>query len=215
MEVTVKNRIKEIDIIKGIGIICMVACHAGSPGRNFFYLFHMAIFFIASGYTYNRNNSNDIQSYAKYVIKKIKQLYLPFVLWNSLFLLLNNFFIDINVYTNNNLFLELFNGKYACLTNYSSIKEIITKLIDILLFSGETQLGGAFWFLKVLFFISILYGLSELILKKCNIQRIIVFEYILSAMLLLLGYYFRLRHNTLNGLLWYSHIIFCSILEQN
>ena len=36
----------KIDIVKAIGIILMVFYHAGAPGKNFVYLFHMDLFFI-------------------------------------------------------------------------------------------------------------------------------------------------------------------------
>ena len=45
-----KERNVHIDIIKGIGIILMVYGHAAAPFKHFIYLFHMAIFFMASGY---------------------------------------------------------------------------------------------------------------------------------------------------------------------
>ena len=49
---TKKSRIEEIDIVKAIGIICMVLGHADFPGTRFVYLFHMAVFFIASVYLF-------------------------------------------------------------------------------------------------------------------------------------------------------------------
>lgn len=52
-----KNRNINIDIIKGIGIILMVGGHCGMPFTHFIYLFHMAIFFMASGYCFNASNS--------------------------------------------------------------------------------------------------------------------------------------------------------------
>ena len=51
-----------IDIIKGLGIFCVVAGHCSAPITKFVYLFHMAIFFIASGYCYKHNNSESINS---------------------------------------------------------------------------------------------------------------------------------------------------------
>ena len=41
------NRRTDIDILKGLGILMMVAGHAGAPLKSFISLFHMAIFFIA------------------------------------------------------------------------------------------------------------------------------------------------------------------------
>ena len=56
-----KNRNINIDIIKGIGIILMVGGHCGMPFTHFIYLFHMAIFFMASGYCFNASNSETMQ----------------------------------------------------------------------------------------------------------------------------------------------------------
>ena len=39
-----KVRDATIDILKGIGIILMVAGHCGAPFTSYIYLFHMAIF---------------------------------------------------------------------------------------------------------------------------------------------------------------------------
>lgn len=41
-----------LDLVKGIGILLMVIRHARAPYSDFVLLFHMAIFFIASGYLY-------------------------------------------------------------------------------------------------------------------------------------------------------------------
>lgn len=49
---SVNKRDSCIDIIKGLGISFMVAGHCGSPITKFITLFHMAIFFVASGYCY-------------------------------------------------------------------------------------------------------------------------------------------------------------------
>ncbi len=64
------RRIEEIDIIKGIAIILMVAGHAGAPFTKFIYLFHMAVFFIASGFTYKESSSDSIKNVTKTIIKK-------------------------------------------------------------------------------------------------------------------------------------------------
>ena len=56
-----KNRIPEIDILKGIAIILVVIGHTRVPGNSFIYLFHMAVFFIASGYFYSEKSSETLQ----------------------------------------------------------------------------------------------------------------------------------------------------------
>lgn len=49
----IQMRNTKIDVIKGMAIILVVLGHCGFPATNFIYLFHMAVFFIASGYCWN------------------------------------------------------------------------------------------------------------------------------------------------------------------
>lgn len=72
-----KNRNINIDIIKGIGIILMVGGHCGMPFTHFIYLFHMAIFFMASGYCFNASNSETMQDVLSFVKRKFKGLWFP------------------------------------------------------------------------------------------------------------------------------------------
>ena len=70
----------KIDIVKAIGIILMVFYHAGAPGKNFVYLFHMDLFFISSGYCYRHDSEKKPWEYVK---REILTLYVPFVVYNS------------------------------------------------------------------------------------------------------------------------------------
>ena len=92
-----KVRDATIDILKGIGIILMVAGHCGAPFTSYIYLFHMAIFFISAGYCFNEKHAISVDSVKKYILKKIKTLWIPYVLGITVFTVLNNFFIKINV----------------------------------------------------------------------------------------------------------------------
>ena len=94
-----KNRNINIDIIKGIGIILMVGGHCGMPFTHFIYLFHMAIFFMASGYCFNASNSETMQDVLSFVKRKFKGLWFPYVLWTAVFSLLHNVFIKTGIYS--------------------------------------------------------------------------------------------------------------------
>ena len=180
-----------IDILKGLGIILMVAGHCGAPFTNFIYLFHMPIFFLASGYFYKASNSEDFHSVLKFLKKKIISLWFPYVIWTTCFTLLNNFFIKVNIYTNAPIFLEYVTGQNV-LTNYMSLKEIVINILLSFFLSGHTQLGGAFWFIATLFKISVLYCFVDFIffiLFKKNYFRIIA-QFVFSLLLLCVGYYF-------------------------
>lgn len=45
-----KQRDTVLDAMRGIGIVLMVVGHSGFGGSDFIYLFHMALFFMLSGY---------------------------------------------------------------------------------------------------------------------------------------------------------------------
>lgn len=91
------QRDKRIDLIKGIGIILVVGAHAGVPHSAMISMFHMAIFFIASGYCYKDQHSNSLKELGVFVVKKVKTLYLPFVLWNVFFLAIRDILLWLNI----------------------------------------------------------------------------------------------------------------------
>lgn len=79
-----RQRIEELDIVKALGIICMVAGHSDAPFTHFIYLFHMAVFFMAAGFFFKDETSNDfrcdVNDKQKYSSKKISSLSLLSVL---------------------------------------------------------------------------------------------------------------------------------------
>lgn len=193
---------KCIDILKGIGMILMVMGHAGFPHSTFVYLFHMAIFFIASGYCWNKENSGSIEKCKKYIFRKIKTLYVPYVICNITFLMLNNLFIKIGIYTANPDFLTAtakMNGEYSWdIGSYMSGKDLIWTGIKVLLFRGGTQLGGATWFLRTLFVVTVGHCIYEFLIIKAN-SRIRIF--LIGIMCLLCSTAYELyRRDIINGL---------------
>lgn len=92
------KRIDEIDIIKGIAIILMVAGHADAPFTHFIYLFHMAVFFIAAGFNFKLKY--DRKGIKYYIRRRVRGLYLPYVLWNVFYIIFNNTLIDLNMSNN-------------------------------------------------------------------------------------------------------------------
>ena len=97
--VSIVERYKVIDVIKGYGICLMVCGHSGAPFTNWIYLFHMALFFIASGYLWNERNAETKKNVVQYVKRKVKSLWLPFVLINVFFTVTQNFFLKIGIYS--------------------------------------------------------------------------------------------------------------------
>lgn len=181
----IQMRNTKIDVIKGMAIILVVLGHCGFPATNFIYLFHMAVFFIASGYCWNENNVETLDGLQNYFIKKIKGLYLPYVIYNSIFELFYNILIDLNIYTSN----PNFTGKIRTKTNYL---QTINELLSILHFDPSSchELCGAAWFVIVLFYTTIIVAVLFFFIRHTNsmIKNSIVFVF--GVVALACSYYF-------------------------
>lgn len=89
-ESTKKKRIEYIDVLKGIGILSVVLLHTYSGYEiswkpiafvlKYFTSFHMALFFFLSGLLFNPTITN----YKERINRKIKTLFLPFILWDGI-----------------------------------------------------------------------------------------------------------------------------------
>ena len=90
------NRDKTIDIGKGIAIILMCVGHSYVCTflDTFIYLFHMAFFFMMSGYFFREKNLANPKTF---VWKRIKGLYFPFVKWAFIFVALHNVFTTLGI----------------------------------------------------------------------------------------------------------------------
>lgn len=136
-----------IDAVKGIGIISIVIGHASwdiNVGTHvihigaFVYLYHLAIFAFCSGYLFKEDNF-DIWSY---VGKKVRGLYKPFFIYSILYLATRWIWVKIGIVS----------GTQYTITDY------VINLSNILTFNSMGELLGAFWFVPMLFFSSILYA---------------------------------------------------------
>ncbi|MBP3817620.1 MAG: acyltransferase family protein [Butyrivibrio sp.] len=182
------TRDNAIDILKALGIIFMVYGHISTPQMHFIYLFHMAIFFIASGYLFKNSYSDDWSGVKSFIKRKIKTLYWPYVFWMCTFTLFHNLFIDINVYTNNEQFLQKVSGPYAKLTEYLSSMEILKGILKNFLMMGNEQMGNALWFLNTLFLLCVLYCVLEFYCKKLPFFESEIYQGLVSIVLLIIGY---------------------------
>ncbi len=183
-------RNKEIDVLKALAIIMVVVGHTMAPFMNFLYLFHVAIFFMASGFTFKDKYSDSLKGVGIFVLKKIKYLWLPYFIWNSVFTILHNFFIVINVYTNDERIKEYvpYYG-HDLVHDYMTKEEMMREIIKGLSFRMNTQLGVALWFLKILFTVSICYCLMEWLIKRILPNNTIMVQAVVSIVLLSIGYY--------------------------
>lgn len=141
------------DIAKGIIIILMVLGHSGCPDylNTVCYLFRMPCFFLISGCLLNEKH---FDNKTRFVKRKLKGLYKPFVKWSLIFLLLHNVLFYLHFYNN--------------IYGFDDYK---FKIFHILTMTGTEQLLGGFWFLKELLYASIIgffviYSLKRLKEKK-------------------------------------------------
>lgn len=189
-------------MLKGIGIILMVFRHTEAPFSEFVLLFHMAIFFIASGYLFNPKKITDIKSLVVYIARKIKSLWLPYFLFATLFIVGHNFFLRLNFITDNPQYLVEYTGTYATLYEYYSISKMIKSIIRAAFFMSSEQLGGAMWFFQTLFFLTVGYAVIGFTLKWLlkSDKAVIWTQCGIAIGFLLLGYYLHIKGIFLYGL---------------
>lgn len=92
-----KERDTNIDIIKGIAIFLVVWGHISIADTfliKAIYIIHMPCFFFISGYL-AYSVQNNVISYKKYLITKIKRLLIPFLAWSGIACLFNIFLQSI------------------------------------------------------------------------------------------------------------------------
>ena len=140
--------IEWIDVCRGLLIVFMILGHTGSPLTKWIYSFHMPAFLFLSGYTAKHNDS-----LVRFVIKKGKRLVLPYVVWNVCFI----------------LFYSLLSAKGI----FVFFAEPFTVTVpDFFKHLATANLGGATWFLPVLFEISMVYQVLHMVLKKVKIPQV-------------------------------------------
>ncbi len=165
---TINNkRDQTIDILKGLCIILMIAGHASCPATDFFYLFHMSVFFMASGYFFKPSTIYDIKSFLFYCKKKLLSLWLPYVIYNSIFVLFRHQLFLLNIITTNENIVNY--GSLSSTSSEWSLKHTIHKLFDIFFMQTYAEnIMGAFWFVAVLLYIQIIFAFITLIINKYN-----------------------------------------------
>ncbi len=146
-----------LDIARGIGIILVVICHIKFSFLTVYsYWFHMPLFFIISGFLFEKSNKKEGRLLAKIRDKTYKYL-IPYC--SFYFLILIVLRVD------------------ACLWPLITIEDV-----KILLIGGAELVGafGPFWFITVLYLTQIVFLLiTEYVNNKVG-AIIIVFCYILS-----------------------------------
>lgn len=149
-----------ISITKGIGIILMVIGHSGSPQlvHDYIYLFHMPLFYMASGYFYKGSH---VLHKKKFIAKRIKGLYVPFLKWGFIFILLHNLLgylqlIDING--------EGYHVVYDWKMYLKATRAVLTCAMPESLIGPVWFLEGLF--ISYLFLLSLDYAVSKIVTEE-------------------------------------------------
>lgn len=128
----------------------MVLCHTHHGNEHvvdFIYMFHMPLFFFLSGYCLKTEYF--VQPHV-FVWKRVKGVWWPYAKWSVVFLLLHNLFFGLNLY----------NGEYGYKgegAQLYAMTDITERMQNILLhMQGHEQLLGGYWFMRALFFGSII-----------------------------------------------------------
>lgn len=159
-----------IAIAKALGIMLMVVGHSGCPDYlyRFIYMFHMPLFFFCSGFF--MKPAEKFVDVRKFVFRRFKGLYWPYVKWSLLFLLFHNLFLSWKLYDSDYI-------------NYYSRSDFIDRFLHIVFtMTGHDQLADPFWFFKQLLLSSILVFVVEYALRsfRSKLKYLIVFIVLLS-----------------------------------
>lgn len=126
----------------------MVVAHAGCDvqANDFIYMFHMPLFFIMSGYCFKAKYTDNVLSF---VWKRVKGVWWPYVKWGLLFLALHNVFFYLHIYD------DVYGWKgwgqrLYTMDDFWRLGKNVVKL------KHSEQLLGGYWFLKELFYASII-----------------------------------------------------------
>lgn len=191
------KRLEYIDIAKAFGMLFIIIAHAYIPGlRQIGYVFMVPIFFFLNGYVFNlKEEKIDFGYCKKFFIKRLKSLWLIYVIYNVIYILLHNVFLDIGFYSNDEKFLELANefGKTAVwskkIFNYYGLNETLIAILKCMFFISKEQLLNPAWFIPALFTADLAYVFINYIsnkISKENIKKIC--RCVLVLCVFILGY---------------------------
>ena len=140
-----KKRLNYIDIAKCIAIICIVLGHTVGysthlvPLRNFLYSFHVALFFMISGFLFKVDKKP-----FEFIKNKFIRIMIPYFIWGLLFLIPY----------------MLFSNGIKNTLNINAISDIKALLLNLLYGNGNDwhlKQNSALWFLPALFTMEVIY----------------------------------------------------------
>lgn len=165
-----------ITIMKAIAIICMVAGHAytKSPVEGFVGMFHMPVFFFASGYCFKEKHLGNALLYIK---KKILALWWPTAKWLMAMVVLHNLLLHLGVYELHKVYDKTPIEYYGLLDTF---KYLIMAFFT--LHSHAPSFAGI-WFIKMLLIASVA---GYYIIGHCGRKGLLLVELLLLAATVLL-----------------------------
>ena len=150
-------------IFKAIAIMLVVIAHSAAPTflSSFAYMVGVPAFFVLSGYFFNLEN---LDNTTDFIVRRGKRLYIPFILWGTVFLILHNCFFEIGFLS------ESYGNALGGVThpyNWSQIAQHLWSMVFNM--SGyDPFIAGAFWFFRALLLANIAF---IFLLKICRWLR--------------------------------------------
>ena len=165
------KKIDWIDVYRSLAIILVVVGHATGKFNMIIYQFHMAAFFMISGYT----SKLEKKSFTSVLIEKFFSLLVPYLGVASIGIIFVQILARLGYYD------RLFPREYLF-----EIKSMFTCL-----FRGEVyvQFLGPMWFLEVLFGAFIIQKVVVDILQRF-LKKYVFLRIVISLLLYLAGYYY-------------------------
>lgn len=186
-------RNKNIDILKGIGIILVVLSHTKCPYGSWYGSWFVQLFFIAAGYTYSKHYLDNRRGVITFIVKRVKRLYIPWVIVGSFFTIANNFLIKVNILTDNSLFLDAAAGNSYGLDKVYSLAYTLQRLKKVILFQSAPKLSSAMWFLACLFLVEVIYIIIDCICTKVAKEHQAMAMNIIMLLIYVTGVYFNMN----------------------
>lgn len=174
------------NIVKGMGIILVVAGHAcgsseGTPVSNYIYLFHLPLFFFVSGYLYNEEKYGD-NPYAN-IAARLKSSWIKYVFIYWGLILFHNIFLRLQMLEENAVF-------------YSRT-DMLRAMSNAVLGMGREMMGGTLWFVPTVVMASSLLGMIVWLSRTFRLFRCGKWKYLFQGVMILgcavAGYVLELR----------------------
>lgn len=133
------------DIVKGLGILCIVIGHTCATVFNyayrFVYLFHLAVFFFVSGFLYSESKYGDYPSLN--FAARMRSNWPRYMAYMLFFVLCHNIYMRFGIINN---------------TVEYSYAHFMVAIANSVIFASNETMGAALWFIPILIVSSGLFG---------------------------------------------------------